>query len=110
MQYDPGLAGRMERRLPIITIVQLARVLNSAPKAQERTYTDNISAHGVRVFSKELWQPGTDIRITSIKDDISIDGKVVYCEQIEERRFCLGVNFQEERVTWSTYLRFDGVT
>jgi hypothetical protein len=110
MRYELGLAGRMERRLPIITIVQLARVLNSASKTQERTYTDNISAHGARVFSKELWQPGTDIRVTSVKDQISIDGKVIYCQQLEAARFCVGVNFQEERVTWSTYCRFDGVT
>lgn len=110
MHYEHGLGGRMERRLPIMTIVHLARLLDSAAKTQERTYTDNISAHGARVFSKEPWQPGASIRVTSIKDDIPIDGKVVYCEQIEGSRFCVGVDFQEARVTWSTYLRFDGVT
>jgi len=62
------------------------------------------------VFSKEPWQPGTDIRVTSVKDQISIDGKVIYCQQMEAARFCLGVNFQIQCVTWSTYLRFDGVT
>ena len=110
MHYEHGLGGRMERRLPIMTIVHLARLLDSAAKTQERTYTDNISAHGARVFSKEPWQPGTNIRITSVKDQISIDGKVIYCQQLEAERFCVGVDFQEARVTWSTYLRFDGVT
>jgi PilZ domain-containing protein len=93
-----------------MTIVHLGRVLASPANSQERTYTDNISAHGVRVFSKERWQPGADIRVTSIKDHISIDGKVVYCQQLADAHFCVGVNFQIQRVTWSTYLRFDGVT
>jgi hypothetical protein len=51
---------RKERRLPVVFVVNLASVEPVGPERHERTYTDNISAHGVRVRSTyipvAIWQ------------------------------------------------------
>jgi nucleoid-associated protein YejK len=108
MDSGYSLSGRMERRYPVVTIVRLARPPDSLTNEEERTYTDNISAHGARLFSKERWQTGDEVRVTSVRDNISLDGKVTYCQKIENARFCVGVNFKRQRVNWSTFSRFDG--
>jgi hypothetical protein len=108
MDSSNSLRGRMEKRFPIVAKVRLARPAGPQTNGEERTYTDNISAHGVRVFSKQPWQPGDRVRVTSIRDNISLEGKVTYCQKIDKSRFCVGVNLKGQRVTWSTFSRFDG--
>jgi len=58
MSLDHGLSGRMERRLPIIVVVHLTECPPAGTDGEEKTYTDNISSRGARIFSKHGWQPG----------------------------------------------------
>ena len=44
MSLDHNLNGRMEKRLPIVAVVRLARAERAGGDGEERTYTDNISA------------------------------------------------------------------
>ena len=64
MSLDQTLSGRTERRLPIIVVVRLASVERASTDGEERTYTDNISARGARIFSRHPWQPGGEIMVT----------------------------------------------
>jgi hypothetical protein len=43
---------------------------------EEKTYTDNISPRGARIFSKHAWQPGDALRLTPL-NGYSACGKVV---------------------------------
>ena len=52
MPLDPWLSGRMERRLPIIVVVRLANCVPASVDGEEKTYTDNVSPRGARIFSK----------------------------------------------------------
>jgi len=108
MPLDHTLSGRMERRFPIIVVVCLKRTECESTHGAERTYTDNISAHGVRVFSKHPQQPGDDVMITPIKEETTC-GRVVYCERLADDRYGIGVKFQDGHVTWSVMRRYDGV-
>ena len=98
--------GRMEKRLPIAIVVRLAPVQDQSANGTEVAYTDNVSAHGARVVAHRPWQTGEIIRVTSLKDENTICGKVVYCQKLPDDRCIIGLNFQDRRVTWSRYATY----
>jgi PilZ domain len=108
MPLDHTLSGRMERRLPIIVVVRLAQAECASTNGEERTFTDNISSRGARVYSARRWQLGDAVQVTPRNEDRAC-GKVVYCETLEDGRFVIGVKFQDRPVTWSAMRRYDGL-
>ena len=108
MPLDPTLSGRMERRLPIIVVVCVAQVDRADSYESERTYTDNISAHGARLFSRRRWKLDEKIVVTPLKDEAA-NGSVVYCQRLEDDRFGIGVRFHDQAVVWSAIQRYDGL-
>lgn len=92
-----------------MVVVRLAHVPSPAPEEDERTFTDNISAHGARVVSKCPWQPGAEVEVTSVRDGSAIRGSVVYCESKAGGRFSVGLDFGAHEVPWSTYKKFNGL-
>ena len=102
---DDGPSGRMERRLPIIVVLRLAKPESAGTDGEEKTFTDNISAHGARVFSKHAWPLGDLVRLTPLNEDAAC-GKVVYCQKLPDDRYGIGVKFQDHPVTWSTLRRY----
>jgi hypothetical protein len=107
MPLDPTLRGRMERRLPIVVVVRLARECTAA-NGEERTYTDNISSRGARVYSIRPWQLGDTVQVTPRNEDPAC-GNVAYCQTLEDGRFVIGVKFQDPPVAWSAIGRYDGL-
>jgi PilZ domain len=97
----------MERRLPIIVVLRLAPMV-SASTDGERTFTDNISAHGARIFSNRAWQPGDAVRVTPLNED-SVWAQVVYSERLPNNRYAIGVKFQDGPIPWSVMRRYDGL-
>ena len=106
MAYQTRFIGRMEKRLPVAIVVRLAREQGQHANGDELTYTDNVSAHGARVVSRHAWESGEVVTVTSLKDEIAIRAKVVYCHQATGDRYYVGLNFQGRRVTWSTYATY----
>jgi len=104
---DYGPSGRMERRLPIIVVVRLAPAANVATDG-EKTFTDNISPHGARIFSKHAWQPGDVVQITPLNQDAA-SASVIYSQPLPDNRFSIGVKFQDHAVAWSVFQRYDGL-
>jgi hypothetical protein len=103
MALKSRFAGRMERRLSIAIVVQLAHAEGPPANGAELTYTDNVSARGARVVSSREWKTGEVARVTALKDEITIRGKVVYCQKLSDNRYCVGLNFNGHGVTWSGY-------
>ncbi len=108
MPLDHTLSGRMERRLPIIVMVRLAQSERASTDEGERTYTDNISTHGARVFSKQPWQSGDEVTVTPLNEHLTTCGQVVYCQRLADGRYGIGVTFQDHPVTWSALHKYDG--
>lgn len=104
---DHTLSGRTERRLPIIAVVRLAHCIPAGTDG-EKTYTDNISPHGARVFSKHTWQPGDIVRVTPLNED-SAWGTVIYCRKLPDDRYGIGVKFQGPPVMWSALHKYGSV-
>ena len=108
MSLDHTLSGRLERRLPIIVIARLAQVDRASTHGDERTFTDNISAHGARIFSRHPWQPGDEVMVTPVNEETTC-GNVVYCQRLADDRFGIGVKFQDRIVMWSAMRKYDGI-
>jgi hypothetical protein len=108
MSLDHTLSGRLERRLPIIVIARLAQVDRASTHGEERTFTDNISAHGARIFSRHPWQPGDEVMVTPVNEETTC-GNVVYCQRLADDRFGIGVKFQDRIVMWSAMRKYDGI-
>jgi PilZ domain len=108
MPLDQTLSGRMERRLPIVVVVRLVRAEGVGVDGEERTYTDNISSHGARVYSIRHWQLGDAVQVTPRNEDPAC-GNVIYCQTLEDGRFAIGVKFQERTIAWSALHRYDGL-
>jgi PilZ domain len=100
--------GRMERRLPIVVIVRLAPTEGAGSDGEERTYTDNISAHGACIFSTRTWKLGGKVRVTPTNEVLTACGKVVYCSRRADNRYEVGVQFQDGPVMWSALRRYGG--
>ena len=109
MPLDDRLGGRMERRLPIVVVVRLAPAEPAGTDREERTYTDNVSAHGAHIFSRHPWQSGDTVRVTPVNEESTACGKVVYCHKLADNRYDIGVTFQDRPVTWSVVRRYDGI-
>src|SRR5215472_4065510 len=99
----------MEKRLPIAMVVNLAPALAQGCRVGEMTYTDNVSAHGACVVSNRSWRPGEVAEITSLLDQIAMQGKVVYCRKHGEDRYAIGLSFQNSAMVWSIYLKYAGL-
>lgn len=109
MALDALLSGRNERRLPIIVVVNLARANGAVPEKSERTYTDNISAHGVRVHSTHPWQLGDHAKIAPVKGEPTMIGEVVYCQRLADDRFFIGLRFAQGGLPWTIFRKYDGI-
>lgn len=98
----------MERRLPIVVVVRLAQAERAGVDGEERTFTDNISSRGARVYSVRPWQVGDAVQVTPRTEDPA-RGNVVYCQTLGDGRFVIGVKFQDHPITWSVVRRYDGL-
>jgi len=109
MNPDSRLTGREERRLPIMMEVKLVPVARVNGEQPERTITDNISPHGVRVRSTCEWRLGEQAEIIPTKEGTPMRGEVVYCQRVGNGRFFVGIKFESSRVPWSILQRFNGL-
>lgn len=110
MGSEGRLNGREERRLPIMLEVSLAPVGLADGDRCERTFTDNISAHGLRVQSSSSWRMGEQAEVTPRKGEIVMLGEVVYCQRAGNDRFFLGLKFHDKNIPWTILQRFNGLT
>ncbi len=109
MDLGNRMSGRRERRLPIIVVVRLTPLQQATAESHERTRTDNVSAHGVRVLSAHPWRPGEQAEIAPVNQESPARGEVVYCQKRDQDRFFVGLKFPHSHVPWSIVQRFDGL-
>ena len=110
MGSNGRLGGREERRLPIMMEVNLAPAGRAREERCERTFTDNISPHGIRLHSTAAWRMGERAEVTPMKGESSMLGEVVYCQRVHNDRFFVGLMFRDKNIPWSILQRFNGLT
>jgi hypothetical protein len=90
--------GRMDPRVRRKLRVQLDNL--EQPGLSERTLTENVSSLGIRVLTRQAWQPGQTLLITSPVGDLRTPARVVYCQPVGENQFAVGLQFQGPDVHW----------
>ena len=89
--------------------VSLAPLGRATGERCERTFTDNISAHGIRVQCTSMWRMGERAEVTPMKGEAAMLGEVVYCQKVRNQ-FFLGLKFQDKHIPWTILQRFNGLT
>jgi hypothetical protein len=91
--------GRSERRIAKTLTVVVC--LQGEPKLNERTVTENVSAHGTRVFMERKLQPGQQVLVSSPDGDVRSQARIVYCQHVSERRFAVGLELSRRVDLWA---------
>src|SRR5438552_4094271 len=101
MPFDHHLDGRHEKRLPIAVVVRLASLNSLRRDGDEKTYTDNVSAHGARVVSSMVWKPAKKGQVIRLKYGQPANGKVIFCGQFPTAPNSAGLNSPNRPAPWS---------
>ena len=90
--------GRSEKRIARKVSVEIC--LQDAPKLNERMSTENVSAHGARVFMERKLQPGQQVLVSSPKEGVRSQARIVYCQRVSEKRFAVGLELSGRVDLW----------
>jgi hypothetical protein len=91
--------GRSEKRMSIEVPIEVC--LPDEPKLRGRMLTENVSAHGARVFVERELQPGQQVVIESPKDGARSEAKIVYCRRLSDGKFAVGLELFERLEPWA---------
>ncbi len=98
----PARDARSEPRIPATEPVRLVSL--NQPFITEPTSTQNISPHGARVMTQQVWEPGSLLLIKSLRGDFWARARVVYWRSFSASRFVLGLEFFARAGNWPTQL------
>ena len=91
--------GRSERRIARTLTVEVC--LQDEAKLNERTMTENVSAHGARVLMEQKFQPGLRVLVSSPKEGVRSQARIVYCQRMPEGRFAVGLELSSRVDLWA---------
>ena len=91
--------GRSERRIARTVSVEVC--LQDEPKLNEWMLTENVSAHGARVFMERKLQPGQQVRISSSKEGVRLQARIVYCQRLSASSFAVGLELSSRVEPWA---------
>ena len=91
--------GRAEKRHRANVPVYLART--KEPRGAERTFTRDISPHGARVVTMQLWHSGDEQLLTPLTGEFPQLARVVYCQpRPAAGGYYVGLHFPVRSVRW----------
>ncbi len=79
--------------------MELSRLDASLPG--EPTFTENVSPHGARVWTKQRWQPEERALLSSPETGLHAQARVVYCERMENKGFAVGLELSTPVEGWT---------
>lgn len=91
--------GRSEKRIARTVSVEVC--LQDEPKLNEWMLTENVSAHGARVFMERKLQPGQQVLVSSPKEGERSQARIVYCQRVSEKRFAVGLELSGRVDLWA---------
>ena len=91
--------GRSERRIARTLSVEVC--VGAAPKLNGRMLTENVSAHGARVFMERRVEPGQQVLVSSPKEGVRSPARIVYCQRVSEGRFAVGLELSGRVELWA---------
>jgi hypothetical protein len=92
-------SGRSEKR--IARTVHLEICLQNELKVNESTSTENVSAHGARVLVEQKLQPGQQVLVTSPREGVRSQARIVYCHRVATGTFAVGLELTGRVEPWA---------
>ncbi len=90
--------GRFEARALLrVAVLVRGRSRRSLP---DLALTDNVSARGARIITKRSRRPGDICELTGLSGASYVLARVVYCERLANRNYCIGLELQESQQNW----------
>ena len=89
---------RKESRVPMIAYVNLYSP--DSPNF-ELAPTIDVSCHGARVVTKQIWEPNQKICVRSIRGHLNCDARVVYCYPYKKNVFVIGIELYNPSYDWT---------
>ena len=91
--------GRSEKRIARTVSVEVC--LQDEPRLNERMLTENVSAHGVRVFMERKLQPGQQVLVSSPQEGVRTQARIVYCQRVSVSSFAVGLELSGSVELWA---------
>lgn len=88
-----GRTGRLDKRFEVVVPVQIASL--QAPGVAEKTVTENVSVHGVRVLVHRPVQREECFLVNSVGSEVRTQARVIYCQPLADGVFGVGLQFDE---------------
>src|SRR5260370_13729927 len=63
--------------------------------------TENVSAHGARVFMERKFEPGQQVLVSSPKEGVRSQARIVYCQRVAGGRFALALELTAWAEPWA---------
>ena len=92
------LLRRAEARIPLRMFVRLS---NPETGTFEIATTIDVSSHGARVVTKNVWQPNQDVFVRSIRGNLHSRARVAHCEQYGDDSYSLGLELYSASGDWA---------
>ena len=91
--------GRSEKRVARAMTVEV--FVPEETELNEKTLTENVSAHGARVLMQLKLQPGQRVLVSSPNEGVSSQARIVYCQRVSERSFAVGLELSRRAEPWA---------
>ena len=95
---DAPLLRRAESRISFKMFVKLS---DPATGRFEITSTIDVSCHGARVVSKNLWEPNHDLFLQPIRGSLPSRGRVAHCATRQDGSYELGLELYPPTDDWT---------
>jgi PilZ domain len=89
---------RRDKRIPMEIGVQISG--HAAQPGTETTFTENVSARGVRVLTARRWKTNDRLTISTPAGSFQSIARVAYCQSVSESGFAIGIELLEPTGTW----------
>ena len=93
------LLRRAETRIPLRMFVRLS---DPETGTFEIATTVDVSSHGARVVTKNLWQPNQDVFVRSIRGNLHSRARVAHCEPFNDDSYAIGLELYSASGDWGT--------
>jgi hypothetical protein len=94
----PDPEARLATRTSRAVVVELSAL--HWPPGQVQATTQNVSARGACVITQRRWYPGDRVGLRSLDDEVSAQGRVVYCVRSQKGGFAIGLELVAPVDTW----------
>ena len=95
---DSPLLRRVESRIAFKMFVKLS---DPATGAFEITSTINVSCHGARLVTKNLWETNHDLFLQPIRGSLASRGRVAHCETRQDGSYEIGLELYPPTEDWT---------